>query len=62
MYDNHQILYSNELINRLSECLKIQENLRTELNVVYIKNKQDNGKKKKTKQFFDHTLFVTFPV
>lgn len=43
MYDNHQILYSNELINRLSECLKIQENLRTELNVVYIKNKQDNG-------------------
>jgi hypothetical protein len=41
MDESHQILYSNELRNRLSECLNIQENLRTELNVVYIKNKQD---------------------
>ena len=39
--DDSQILYFNELTNRLSECVNIQDNLRSELNVVYNKNKQD---------------------
>jgi|AntAceMinimDraft_11_1070367.scaffolds.fasta_scaffold01169_13 hypothetical protein len=41
MDESHQILYSNELRNRLSESLNIQENLRAELNVMVFKNKQD---------------------